>query len=393
MFGLNIPVYTSNSADKIIAFSSSENSMPLPDNVTSSMQMSESQAKDYLYTFFSNVASLNVINISRLRVSTTKANDQPTSQKNQTMIFAEIEGPKIGYTKLLHLGSLRLNSSPCAQLSVINGKVREYNGPSGLSNDIQLGLNDCLAIAKEAISKYESCFNASYCEGFDAIVPSVLQDQNCTIDNGSESLIIKTFTRGNQMLSSVNFCWYRKIDGLKINWFRVEATISDTGMLASFSDRMAYYRAATTNVTVTKEKAFEIAMPYIVEYARENGHIITALDAESWYSPDIGASRGDSSLLYPKWQIDASFDHGVFDPFNLFGRSGIFGYSVLLYADNGVVLSASPQGALGLEENNNSNFILLLGVAVGIVTILTAVFLTRFKYSKGKVLRPYREKV
>jgi hypothetical protein len=86
---------------------------------------------------------------------------------------------------------------------------------------------------------------------------------------------------------------------------------------------------------VTAEEALKTAMPIIEQYAVDNNLTVVTVNATLCLSVrDISAVRGNCSQSYPEWLVDADFETVNY----------IYGYSVLIWADNGEVRSAVPQG-------------------------------------------------
>ncbi len=122
------------------------------------------------------------------------------------------------------------------------------------------------------------------------------------------------------------------------------------------NDSTASPSPSTVNITrLTEDEALKIAMPIINEYATENNRTIISINAAFYANvTDLEGSRGGPSLYnltqqnisaselkniqwssYPEWAISAQFQ-GV--------KDYIHGYIVLIWADNGEIRSASPQG-------------------------------------------------
>jgi hypothetical protein len=126
----------------------------------------------------------------------------------------------------------------------------------------------------------------------------------------------------------------------------------------------------SNNVTfalITEDEAIELATPLIQRYATENNRTIISINSKFYpIIPDINGSRGGLCLpevlslnlsipetqqkisCFPEWSILATFDKvtGEFTvnsvPSN--PQYWIYGYSVLIWADNGQIRYAEPQG-------------------------------------------------
>ena len=338
----NLPGYTS---DSILG---GDNITPNPANSTADIeaQTSMSLFLNKMVGIDSNFGLVNFHSYVSL---------MPSSQKNVTRVNAMINSNQLFGKSIV--------------IALVDGRVLLYDGPSGKPLNSSVNVDDCLAVAKSAISSYEDAFNASYCEGFADIVPSTLESGNSTLTNENVSLIIQINTEisESQQLRSVNFCWYKKVEGITENALRVEATVSRQGLLTNFLDYMAFFQVAASKVTVTREQAIEIAKPYITEYAVANNRIVTGMGATLHFGNDINNSRdGDRSLLFPEWEISAGFESA---------NSYIIGYDVLLWGDNGNVSYANVAGVMGMPKNANFNpfyFIAATGIIIVTGTILYA---------------------
>ena len=97
---------------------------------------------------------------------------------------------------------------------------------------------------------------------------------------------------------------------------------------------------ANVRITVTREEAIDMALPCIEDYAKENSRIIKNVNVSFSSSVrDIQGSRGNSSLRYPEWSVEAEF-YASEDKTN----RDITGYIVLIWADNGEICHKGIQG-------------------------------------------------
>lgn len=97
----------------------------------------------------------------------------------------------------------------------------------------------------------------------------------------------------------------------------------------------------------SSDQAYRIAIPYIREYAKENNRLILSIEVTFWNSSkDLAGQRGNTSLFYPEWEVSGGFAKDLFDTKNSFHGYpyGVFGYSVLIWADTGEIRSKGAQG-------------------------------------------------
>jgi hypothetical protein len=119
----------------------------------------------------------------------------------------------------------------------------------------------------------------------------------------------------------------------------------------------------TQRPLLTKDEALKIAMPPIEEYATNNNRVISSVNATFYSSAkDLGGIRAgnpspyqpitDPSMIlsYPEWSIDAFFEpppDSYAPGHNPSTAEGwIYGFNVLIWADNGQIRSATPQGLM-----------------------------------------------
>ncbi|XHH10264.1 MAG: hypothetical protein ACFCUE_06435 [Candidatus Bathyarchaeia archaeon] len=256
-------------------------------------------------------------------------------------------------------------------LSIIEGKVKFYDSGllSGTLEGSELSINDCLTNTKEAISNYREFFNAQYCNGFDSILPSTIDAKNTTLNNANLTVNIQVNEQLKTPLKCIITTWRRSIDNMVVKDLTIQSTISKTGVITSFIDNLGVYEIATTDVSMTKEVALKTAMPYIEEYATVNERKIEATDVTLAYVRDLNGSRGDSTLIYPQWCVSALFDSSE--------DKDVYGFNVLIWADNGVVGSAIPQAAYHFN-NSVSNELIYLTLGTIAVTIFSIIlFITK----------------
>jgi hypothetical protein len=284
-----------------------------------SVTVTSSQAQQTVVTFVNQVAGINMnnYNIASFNVSTSQVLG---SQKQQTCISAVISNAQ---------------RSMGIAMILIEGKVRFYDLSllSGTLEGAQLSIADSLSATKRAIGNYQAYFNASYCTGFDKIIPETIQAQNLTINDKDTTLNIQYFGDPVSQLEFAKLDWYQT-NGLNVPAQSVQATVSKTGIITSFADNLGLYKVATTNVAISKEQAIQIATPYINAYTMQNNREIETINATLGYTTDFNGSRGDSYLIYPQWEISAIFEGS---------NSDVYGYNVLVWADNGQVRHEGAQ--------------------------------------------------
>jgi len=308
------------------------------------------EEQDLFWNFLNKVAGLDTSNydVTRFRITQDEVRG---SQKIETSISATLSNSQANLSIAMVL---------------IEGKVRFYslNLISGMLEGKTLDITDSLDVGRNAITQYRTSFNADYCAEFSQSIPSTLQKDKFSTDNENSLLTVERSKELNNQGRYVELCWYQKIDNLTVPTLSIQAAFSDTGILTSFADNIGLYKVATTNVSVLKENALDIATPFINSYATENDRTIKSIDTQLRYVTDLNGTRGDSFLLYPQWEISAYFEH-VENKLD-------YGYSVLIWADSGKVHYSDTQAVLphttqSTQTNPGLGIIAIMGVGSALV--------------------------
>ena len=301
--------------------------------------------------FLEQVAGLN-LNEWKIQTFNITTNDLPALGTPHTGIVGIINHKDTNYSLAMTLA---------------NGKVWRYsiellsaklNDNSTIAN-VKVSADDCLAVAKSAISNYGSLFGANYGSDFAQMVPTTLQTPNMEIDKDNKALEI-TFDNTEKHSGYFAIRWYEKVDGNKLGFMSTTLKIAPTGIVVLFSDNLATYKVATTEVNVSKTQAIDAAMPYIEAFAKENNRKIVSVNATFSYIRDYSSDRGNSSLIYPQWQVDAKYENQ--------DNNSYYGYGVFIWADNGKVYAHVPAG-VGQPTANNASPNLLYTTAIAVIVI------------------------
>ena len=117
----------------------------------------------------------------------------------------------------------------------------------------------------------------------------------------------------------------------------------------------------TQRPLLTKDEALKIAMPLIEEYAINHNRVISSVNATFCSSVrDLGGMRTgnpspyqpitdpDMILSYPQWSVDATYQptSDSLAPGHMpsTAEGWIYGFNVLIWADNGQIRSSTSQG-------------------------------------------------
>ncbi|MCW4006022.1 MAG: hypothetical protein NWF04_05430 [Candidatus Bathyarchaeota archaeon] len=306
-------------------------------------------------TFLTQVAGidLNEYRISGFDVSTCEVLD---SSIEQTSINAQL----VRGEELFSL-----------ELKLVDGRISVYSFysslPSSTSQTIQVSVEESLNIARQAIERYQTCFNAAYCEGFSQMIPQNVPAANATINTKSTQLNIQPQTQDSQALQ---LQWLKTDAASRIQQLELTLSVSKTGILSSFTDELAIYSLATANATITEEQAITIAKPYYTDYAQTNNRQIQSIKATFDYATDTGALRSNDTMMYPRWLVTAEFTET--------SQEGIYAYNVMLWADTGEVYSHEPQAIfVHASTGDPPNEIYLAVVVVAAAAVVIGVYLYR----------------
>jgi hypothetical protein len=352
--------------------SSNSNTKTINDAVTntSSPQKENFQAQQSFYQFLNEVVDINTSNyiVTNFMVSSSKVLN---SQKTQTAISAIL------------LNKQESQENLSVAMALIEGKVKFYDlgSLSGTIKGSELNISNCLANTKRAISSYQTNFNANYSNEFVSILPNSVNSLNTTLNSDNLTVSIQVFDQAKTPLKYMTIFWYERIDNITIKQLSVQSTISKTGVITSFADNMGIYEVATSNISVTKEAAIRTAMPYIEEYATANNRKIESINATLSYVRDLNESRGDNTLIYPQWCVAALFDKSPKE---------IFGFDVMVWADNGIVNSDIAQGRYRPMPSNSryANYYIFMAVeSITFIVIILCVGIKRKIYQK-RTLNP-----
>lgn len=275
--------------------------------------------------FLEQVANINMDSYSLVSIDASRAR-MPDSQHFQTDVKVVISNGQREFEALITL---------------VDGKLRSYRLDllSGDLEEEEAGLDNCLTAANRAIDGYRMHFSAGHCEGFAQKASAALQTRSSTVEDESAILDIRYDDDSTTPSEYVSLQWSEKINGRFAMPHRsVTLSVSKSGMLTRFIDNLGIYQVATTNVNVSEEEAIDIAMPHIEAYARKNGPEVESIEAALEFTSDITSSRGDRFLIYPKWNIFATFDE--------INEENVLGYAVMIWADNGKAYHHGPQGVL-----------------------------------------------
>lgn len=249
-----------------------------------------------------------------------------------------------------------------ALITLIDNKIWSYTLENLPPETVALTLADSLTIAKNAVDGYRTAFNANHAGEFSQMISTAIQTGNSKIENASGILEI-SYGESNAPAEFTCLRWLQKINGQFTTLSRsITISLSKTGLVTRFIDNINHYQIGATNIKTSKEEAIDIATPYFQEYASEHGQSIKKVNATFEFISDISSSRGDIFKVYPHWNIFATFDKR--------NEECVYGYAVMIWADNGQVYHHDPQASYYDEEAGIDP---LFWVLLATVTIYPAV--------------------
>jgi hypothetical protein len=138
----------------------------------------------------------------------------------------------------------------------------------------------------------------------------------------------------------------KKRFSILLSFLFVFAIIITVFLFLSYPQVYTHEPNTLTEGCIYSNQAYSVAIPYIREYAQENNRLILRIDISFWNSSrDFSEIRGNSSLSYPVWEVSATFAKDYLSPHSFEGYPyGVYGYSVLIWADTGQLYNKSEQG-------------------------------------------------
>jgi hypothetical protein len=264
-------------------------------------------------------------------------------------------------------------------ITFVDGKFWIYDlnlSPVQLVGDKTL--NDCLSMAKRAIEEYRAGFNATYLDGLEEMISVAIQNQSLIVENDNTLLKISYIENCSTPLDYKRYTklqWFKKIE----HQYTVPAqsfslSVSKDGLLTMLMDNLAIYHVASTEINISEGEAINVSIPYAEVYAREHGQGIVSANATLNWVRDLDSLRGNDSAIYPVWIISMTYSKT--------NEESVFGYSVLIWADNCEIIRHGPR--IFLETTNSSHNPYLWLILVPIPIILAFICLMTYSRRKDK---------
>lgn len=281
---------------------------------------SSSFTPDSLATnFLVRVAGVNISNYAGL---STKLNDNSNSrsQRRQSSVIVELGND---------------SNSPEASMLFVDDKLWDYELYS-FSQQSAGGktLNQCLAIASNAMNAYGDLFNVTYPYDLANMVSVALQSRSLTIEN--DRALLRISYNESSYSDFTRLEWYKKIgNGSTTQYQSIYLTVSRNGLLNEFTDYLAAYHVVNTSINFCAADVVNASTPLAQAYARANGFEIMSSEVRLEWWRDYDFNRGsDEFAVYPMWVFTAEYNET---------KQDVFGYEALEWADNGQVFWSGPE--------------------------------------------------
>lgn len=268
-------------------------------------------------------------------------------------------------------------------ITIVNDKIVFYTLNSReCHNDVntQISKEESLNLVKSSLQAYETNFDSANVQEFRQTIPTSISTQEKMIEKENGILKIRYSEDYENTTEFAIFSWIQKINKTEVPNLSITATIDKNGIITKFFDNTELYKVVISNDTITKEHAIALGEEHIQKYTKENGIETVSVESEFQYARDINSKRGDSYTLYPQWTISAEF--------SVTSKEGVYGYSVLIWADTGEVHHFGPKGMFLPATNetaSNNSYLLILGIAIVIATLaITTIYTTKRKTPNAK---------
>jgi len=235
--------------------------------------------------------------------------------------------------------------------------------------------NSTLAVASKALEQYRLCFNQAHCSDLGDMLKDL--PQQCTRQTVQRGNVVLTVTDGG---GETRLDWRYVIDEIQTPR-ALTMKVSDQGYVTFFSDNWERTPIGATHITVTEEKAIEMAYADANATIQKLGATVERVNATLYFKADTDGTRGnDTKTVYPGWSVELFFDRWYGD---------ICGYVFNVWADTGQALGGHAQGMfrrLPLDKRStasngdasNDYSLPLAGISAALVVVgLTVTFRKR----------------
>ncbi|MEM3700766.1 MAG: hypothetical protein QXL57_07900 [Candidatus Bathyarchaeia archaeon] len=235
---------------------------------------------------------------------------------------------------------------------------------------------DYLKVANKSLTSYQKFVGTLDYNRLIGMLSTAIETKNQRIEDEEFALNI-SYTENCSTLydymENTVISFARKVNGYRLPGDYFMMSFSKNGWLTRIVDNTIFY-VATTVVNVSMEQAISQALPYAEAYAHSHGQKVKDINAVFEFVRDLGCVRGDNFAIYPQWKVWITFDK--------VNEENVFGYAVMIWADNGEVYHHGPEGfySPSSERNVDSYLLWQLMVAAAAMIILFPTLITWIKY-------------
>ncbi|MBX5320388.1 MAG: hypothetical protein QHH12_04625 [Candidatus Bathyarchaeota archaeon] len=308
-------------------------------------------AKVMTLKFLEDVVGVNMANyqVVSFNASTARMPDSPHYQTNIKVMISNA-------TNQLE-----------ALITLVDAKMWTYSLQGEFRNS-NLTLWDRLKVAYKSLASYQKFVGTLDYNRMLGVLSTAMETKNQQIEDEEFALNIQYTENCSTLydyMESTVIRFARKVNGYKLPGDYFVMSFSKDGWLTRIVDNTIFY-VATTVVNVSMEQAISKALPYAETYARSHGQKVNAVNATFEFTRDIGCVRGDNFAIYPQWKVWITFDKA--------NEENVFGYAVMIWADNGEVYHHGPQGYRNppASESVDSHLLWLVAVTAIIFPVSVA---------------------
>jgi hypothetical protein len=244
------------------------------------------------------------------------------------------------------------NQSFILSMRIVDEKVVSYSfrlRENNNADNATISREESSNVAERFLRDYKTLFDAAYLdEPVEAL--SSLSTQDSVVEYENARLKVDYADVSDAGTKYASYRWVKTIDGVEVP-MSVRLTVDKNGQVTKFRNSLELYTIVTADVLISEEQAMAIGQQYIDEYVEENDVKVVEIGAKFGYTRDQRCHRGDSYTIYPQWVISANFSE--------MSEQGVFGYSVLIWADTGEAYHYGVQGVLSTSNTESSTSSLL----------------------------------
>jgi hypothetical protein len=276
--------------------------------------------KEQVQTFLKDVARFDVARYSQARESLINWTSEAGLPNRVSVYysFEDADGKEVGVAC-----EFRNNALVICDIYAMDGQPVLYT---------QTYANNLDAI-KSTLDKYQTYSGFSSIQEITDTLNAVTETKNMTATTGNIKLTVSTTE------VSTTYNWKYIVNGLDT---RNQINIGfENGVLVKFYDGWTRYTIGNTDVKVSREQAFQIAMDYAKDfsYGFAGTMVGNFTFKEEPKVADLNMDVRANDTVYPLWTVTLPLDKVY--------PADITAIRVMLWADTGEVVHITPSGPLG----------------------------------------------